>query len=183
MTELRRSTIPRPMFYAILAAATLLVGNACSTGPEAQTPGSPPAAESGSEATGPEATGSEVAGPDAGGTEAGDLEQIARGRVSYRIYCLNCHGDNGAGQGPMAELLKIRPADLTRIAGGDGGAFPAERVYRTIDGRDEVGTHGRRDMPVWGIGLQDLSRDAGQEEAVREQIRDLVVFIESLQVP
>ncbi len=104
------------------------------------------------------------------------------GALSYRIHCLNCHGSAGTGNGPMAELLKIVPADLTRLAARHGGEFPAEDVYRAIDGRQEISGHGSRKMPVWGIGFQDPGRDADQEKAVRNKILDLVAYLETLQV-
>ena len=108
-------------------------------------------------------------------------EREVLGALSYRIHCLNCHGSSGAGDGPMAEMLKIVPADLTRLSERHGGEFPAEHVYRTIDGRQEVTGHGTRQMPVWGISFQDLGRDAAQEETVRHKILDLVAYLETLQ--
>ncbi len=104
------------------------------------------------------------------------------GALSYRIHCMNCHGSSGTGDGPMAELLKIVPTDLTRLAQRHDGEFPTESVYRAIDGRQEIAAHGTRQMPVWGIGFQDPGRDSDQEEAVRAKILDLVAYLESLQV-
>jgi len=117
----------------------------------------------------------------AGDSPQPEQERIERGRTSYRAYCSNCHGDGGRGDGKMAELLKIPPANLTRLDAENGGSFPAERVYRVIDGRDEIRGHGRREMPIWGIGFQDPSRDSDQEEEVRQRILDLVSFIASIQ--
>ena len=116
----------------------------------------------------------------AAGEEAAD--RLALGALSYRVHCQNCHGSSGTGDGPMAELLKIVPADLTRLAMRNDGEFPAERVYQTIDGRQEIASHGSREMPVWGIGFQDLGRDTDQEQAVRDKILDVVAYLESLQV-
>ncbi len=110
-------------------------------------------------------------------------QAASRGSLSYRLHCLNCHGESGRGDGPMAELLKVMPADLTMLAQDQGDEFPANRVYRAIDGREEVRGHGPRDMPVWGIGLQDLSRDHDQEEEVRARILDLIAYVETLQAP
>ena len=110
-----------------------------------------------------------------------DADRVDRGRVSYRVHCANCHGDQAAGRGPMAEVLKVAPTDLTTLAERNGGAFPHARVYRSIDGRDEIPAHGRRGMPVWGLGLQDPGRDSDQEGTVREQILDLVAYLETLQ--
>ncbi len=120
-------------------------------------------------------------GEDQGTAESAESREVL-GALSYRIHCLNCHGSAGTGNGPMAELLKIVPTDLTRIAARHGGEFPAEHVYRTIDGRQEIAAHGSRQMPVWGIGFQDLGRDADQEAAVRNKILDLVAYLETLQV-
>ncbi len=109
-------------------------------------------------------------------------ERQVLGALSYRIHCLNCHGSSGNGDGPMAELLKIAPADLTLLAKRQGGEFPAERVYQAIDGRQEIAAHGPRQMPVWGIGFQDPGRDADQEDAVRNKILDLVAYLKTMQV-
>ena len=58
-----------------------------------------------------------------------------RGHDLYRVYCINCHGVEARGDGPIAELLRVKPADLTAIARENDGAFPAYAVYRQIDGR------------------------------------------------
>jgi mono/diheme cytochrome c family protein len=115
---------------------------------------------------------------------AGDdpAERIERGRTGYRTYCSNCHGDGGRGDGKMAEVLRVPPANLIRLAEDNGGSFPADRVFRAIDGRDEIRGHGRREMPVWGIGFRDPGRADDQEEGVRQRILDLVAFLESIQV-
>ncbi|MCP3957123.1 MAG: cytochrome c [bacterium] len=114
-------------------------------------------------------------------TDDPEKERIVLGAVSYRVHCMNCHGDAGTGDGPMAEVLKVAPADLTRLARADGGEFPTRRVYRMIDGRDEILGHGSREMPVWGIGFQDLGKDTDQEPEVRAKILDLIAYLKSIQ--
>ena len=79
------------------------------------------------------------------------------------------------------ELQKEKNTDLSRLAIENEGEFASDEVHAAIDGREDVRTHGSREMPVWGIGLQDRSRDADQEDEVRERIHDLVAFIESIQ--
>lgn len=108
--------------------------------------------------------------------------RAARGRTSYRIYCQNCHGKDAKGDGPIAELLKSQPADLTGLAARNDGEFPADEIYETIDGRNEVRAHGSREMPIWGFSFQDPSRDEDQEAEVREKIRDLVAYLLTIQV-
>ncbi|HEX9731967.1 MAG TPA: c-type cytochrome [Thermoanaerobaculia bacterium] len=107
--------------------------------------------------------------------------RAARGRTSYRIYCQNCHGKEAKGDGPIAELLKAPPADLTKLAADNDGKFPVETVSATIDGRNEVAAHGSREMPIWGFSFQDPGRDEDQEAEVAERIRDLVAYLQSIQ--
>jgi mono/diheme cytochrome c family protein len=106
----------------------------------------------------------------------------ALGRNAYRIYCASCHGATAKGNGPVGSYLKIPPADLTRLAAQNQGAFPADKVYAVIDGRDEgVPSHGTRDMPVWGLSFQTQGDDADQEAEVRARILDLVAYLKSIQ--
>ncbi len=126
-----------------------------------------------------------LAGPISAQSGEGDAEpeqdRAVLGALSYRIHCLNCHGSSGTGDGPMAELLKIAPADLSRLAEDNDGEFPGEQVYRAIDGREALASHGSREMPVWGIGFQEMGRDSDQEETVRDKILDLVAYLETVQ--
>ena len=108
-------------------------------------------------------------------------EQTREGRRLYEFYCANCHGPNGAGDGPTAEVLTVPPANLTTLASGNGGEFPADRVTRNIDGRERNSAHGSA-MPIWGLGFQDLSSDVGQEREVKRRITALTGYLESIQV-
>lgn len=107
-------------------------------------------------------------------------ERIARGKTSYRIYCRNCHGKDGKGDGSIADLLKIPPSDLTQLTARNGN-FPDDLIYQVIDGRQEIKGHGRREMPIWGIAFQSTDRDSDQEEEVRQRILDVVTYIKSIQ--
>jgi mono/diheme cytochrome c family protein len=104
-----------------------------------------------------------------------------RGALLYRIHCASCHGDGGAGDGPAAAELEIPPTDLTRLAAAHGGELPAEEIRRSIDGREEVTGHGRRDMPVWGLTFQERGRDSDQEAEVRGRVEDLLAYLRSIQ--
>jgi hypothetical protein len=105
----------------------------------------------------------------------------SRGKLLYQIYCMNCHGEAGKGDGPLVEELKIRPADLTRLVRREDEEFPAERVYQAIDGRQEVRGHGKRSMPVWGLTFQEAGRPGDQEDDVRSRILTLIDYLESIQ--
>jgi mono/diheme cytochrome c family protein len=83
------------------------------------------------------------------------LAQAARvdhGKIEYEAHCAICHGAQGRGNGEMRKFLTVPPSDLTTLARRNGGAFPNQLVWDTIDGRGApaVGPHGGREMPVWG---------------------------------
>lgn len=108
-------------------------------------------------------------------------DQLGRGERLYRLHCLNCHGPEGRGDGPMAQVLKTQPPDLTRITARHDGEFPREQVHQSIDGRLRVRGHGLREMPVWGLSFQDRGLDGDQEREVQERLRALVSYLESIQ--
>ena len=107
--------------------------------------------------------------------------QDTGGKLLYRIHCQNCHGETGMGDGPMAKLLTIQPADLTSIARRNDGDFPTDQIRQAIDGRTEIRVHGMREMPVWGLTLQQADRDSDQEEEIRARIDDLVAHLKTIQ--
>ncbi|SFE02826.1 c-type cytochrome [Roseivivax sediminis] len=109
----------------------------------------------------------------------------ATGQAVYSVFCQSCHGAGGTGDGDFADLLSVRPADLTRIAARAGGSFPEEQVMRHIDGRDDVRGHGVI-MPVFGP-LFDLevalgNTETGEAVLTETSVADLTVWIETIQV-
>ena len=54
------------------------------------------------------------------------------GQEIYQAQCAACHGPEGRGDGPLAQRLDRRPADLTAL--GDGAAFPRAHVMGYVDG-------------------------------------------------
>jgi len=106
----------------------------------------------------------------------------AGGRIIFRTICATCHGRNARGSGPIAEALKVPPADLTRIAARRGGRFPADWVAARIDGRDYIEVHGPSEMPVWGEGLAYAVADPELREArVKRAIGMLVEYLATIQ--
>jgi mono/diheme cytochrome c family protein len=97
----------------------------------------------------------------------------------FSTYCAVCHGANAKGTGPLADSLKRRPADLTLLAGKNGGTFDKELVKRIIDGKNPVKGHGGGDMPVWGDAFE-RSADAGPQ-AAQDRIEALADYIASIQ--
>ncbi|MGE0824361.1 MAG: cytochrome c [Candidatus Binatia bacterium] len=119
------------------------------------------------------------------GTSSAQQEEVAEaGKLSYRHYCVGCHGLNGNGNGDMAKLLKVKPADLTQLSAQHGGIFPFWDVYRAIDGRKEIWGHGPRDMPIWGTVLkQEAGPDRSAELQAYARMLEIVYYIESIQAP
>ncbi len=109
-------------------------------------------------------------------------QPVSVGRAAYSEHCSSCHGTRARGDGQMAVFVATGVPDLRGLSQRNGGEFPAQRVYQTIDGRQELASHGSREMPVWGIGFQDLGRDADQEQSVRDKILDVVSYLKTLQV-
>lgn len=104
-----------------------------------------------------------------------------RGKLLYRIHCASCHGEGGTGDGPMAELLRVPPPDLTHLTVSHGGSFPRRQITLIIDGRYEVRGHGQREMPVWGLTFQTQETGAEREQEVRARIEELVDYLETIQ--
>lgn len=116
---------------------------------------------------------------EAGGGEAGNY---GRGFGLFQRYCRTCHGSEAKGDGHIAQWLKVPPADLTMLSARNDGEFPLERVRAVIDGREEVRTHGRREMPVWGEVFLEPPGDTAAEEAVESKVDDLIAYLRGIQV-
>jgi len=98
----------------------------------------------------------------------------------FSTYCVACHGADAKGSGALANSLKTKPADLTQLTKANNGTFPADMVYKVIDGKTPVKGHGGGDMPVWGEALL-RSQDGGSPEAVKSRIDSLVAYLQTLQ--
>lgn len=110
----------------------------------------------------------------------------SRGALLFQIHCATCHGLQGRGDGPLADDLKVEPADLTTLTELDDAgdpAFPTQRLEDIIDGRENPRGHGSREMPIWGLSFQELGRAADQEEPVRRKIDDLLEYLRTIQEP
>ena len=96
----------------------------------------------------------------------------------FQTYCASCHGVTARGTGPVADLLRRTPPDLTQYAARNRGIFPRDRVYRIIEGRD-VASHGNREMPVWGDAFRSEGvRSPGE---VKDRIDAIVQYLERIQ--
>jgi cytochrome c553 len=83
------------------------------------------------------------------------------GQAMFTTYCAACHGAGGKGDGPAANALKKRPADLTQLARKNNGTLPDVRVMTFITGDEAIAAHGSRDMPAKHF-LQLMLHQTGQ---------------------
>jgi mono/diheme cytochrome c family protein len=101
------------------------------------------------------------------------------GRDSYEFYCASCHGQDGRGDGPVADALRLPPADLTTMAYRNHDVFPREEVRKYITGTGRaISAHGPSGMPVWGPIFRAFESDA----RVRVRLDNLIDYLERLQV-
>ncbi|MGE4092734.1 MAG: cytochrome c [Candidatus Binatia bacterium] len=113
---------------------------------------------------------------------AQEEEVAAAGKPSYEQNCAVCHGAGGKGDGPAMNLLTVKPADLTKITARNNGTFPFWKIYRIIDGREELKGHGQKDMPIWGAEFRaEAGGGAAVESQVRGRILELVYYLQSIQ--
>ena len=105
----------------------------------------------------------------------------------FRNSCAHCHGVDGKGAGFLIRLFKgVDPGDLTQLTKNNEGEFPLDRIFQTIDGRDEVAAHGEREMPVWGDRymeqyMYEYEPAQSNELRVRSQVLELMYYIQSIQ--
>lgn len=104
---------------------------------------------------------------------------VPPGKQMYKDYCAACHGSDGKGRGPVAAVLSKPPSDLTMLTKRNGGTFPAEYVTTVLRFGPAFAAHGSSDMPVWGPIFQYI--DHYNEAAVRQRIKNLCEFLESIQ--
>ncbi|WP_068116055.1 c-type cytochrome [Tropicimonas marinistellae] len=107
------------------------------------------------------------------------------GREIYLSYCVQCHGFDAEGAGPMAEILAVETPDLTLLAKRNEGFFPTSEVAMKIDGRAQVLAHGG-DMPLFGPLFDagptvTIRLSSGQPMMMSRTLADLVSYLETLQ--
>ncbi|NTT86239.1 c-type cytochrome [Tabrizicola fusiformis] len=101
----------------------------------------------------------------------------------YADYCSACHGATGRGDGIAAAGLSKKPADLTRLAARNGGAFPTTRVMAQIWGYAKA--KGRGVMPDFAPmmtgDLVPYDGGDGIETPTPERLVALAEYLKTLQ--
>jgi mono/diheme cytochrome c family protein len=103
--------------------------------------------------------------------------EVSGGRDLYVGHCAICHGLDGTGQGPLAQAMKVVPADLTQIAVKHAGEFPDAKVRDVIRNGGAVLGHGSTAMLPWGLYFSER-RNPGVAKA---RIKALTEYIKSIQ--
>ena len=101
-----------------------------------------------------------------------------KGPDLFRAHCAPCHGADAKGGGPVAPALRAKVPDLTVLAKGNRGKFPAVRVRRLILGDDVSLSHGSRDMPIWGPIFHQVEEDRDYGNV---RVENLLKYLESIQ--
>jgi mono/diheme cytochrome c family protein len=81
---------------------------------------------------------------------------LNHGRDLYRMHCVSCHGDSGAGDGPAAARLSIPPRDFqtAEFSFATPGQLPSHAALVDAIRRGSPD----RGMPTWkGMRDEDLS--------------------------
>lgn len=90
----------------------------------------------------------------------------AKGAETYKLYCLPCHGEKGAGDGIAAAALNPKPRNFTDKA--LMASIPDKEVYTAIkDGGAAVGKSPL--MVAWGPVLND-----------DQKVHDVAAYVRSL---
>ncbi len=114
-------------------------------------------------------------------------QDAAIGAEIYQERCSVCHGETGAGDGLVGELFDRKPRNLSHLAKDNGGLFPFEAVYKSIDGTTEIKGHGYSNMPVWGRyfvaeEMEDPASNPRDAKAVTQgRILAVVYYLQTIQ--
>jgi len=96
----------------------------------------------------PEAIPAEFAGK----TNPLGAESAATGADIYKTYCLACHGEKGAGDGPAGVGLSPKPKDLPDLAATVGDDYLFWRIAKGKPGTSMVGWQGTLDdEKIWQL--------------------------------
>jgi mono/diheme cytochrome c family protein len=111
-------------------------------------------------------------------------QDVGHGAELFAANCAACHGAEAQGNGPMAEVLEVKPADLTALAAGNGGVFPMARAVRAIDGRTKLLSHGGP-MPLFGTILGGdpavIDAEDGTPIITKAAVVDIAAWLATIQ--
>jgi mono/diheme cytochrome c family protein len=111
---------------------------------------------------------------------------VETGHQQFDDKCVVCHGATGVGDGVLAEGLRQRPADLTRLSERNGGTFPTAETFSKIWGRDDeiIRTHHISEMPAFydaPVFGHDKEFEDSAGRLSPQQIREIIAFLVTIQ--
>jgi mono/diheme cytochrome c family protein len=115
-----------------------------------------------------------------GGCSAPPLREPSTA-LTFATHCAGCHGERGAGDGPVAATLRGGVPNLRTLT-ARYGQFPAETIASYIDGGNMPPAHGSREMPVWGSVFDTTARIVPGARTSQQRVDALVAFLRELQV-
>lgn len=92
-------------------------------------------------------------------------ELIARGRGLYAVWCVACHGETGAGDGPTAHTLDPRPRNF-RTQTFKQGARPGQiftTLTKGVSGTAMVSYKNLADEERWALAFYVAELKAGRK--------------------
>lgn len=110
-----------------------------------------------------------------------DQAAATRGAILFKAHCAGCHGEEAKGDGSLAEVLKVKPANLTAIS--KKADFKFAQVVKTIDGRKRVKGHGidkKSKMPAWYTSML-ITGMAVDDADAKNKIREIAQYLWSIQ--
>ena len=165
------SAIQKTIFSTAVGTALALFAFGCGEQSDAPTPPKPaeraPAPPPDEAPAPPPAPPAPAKAPDTPPAESAAVEADAKaGKADYQIYCASCHGETGAGDGPLGQVLNPKPARH------DDGAYmnplTDDYLFKVIKfGGTSVG----KSPMMAPLGLSD------------QQIHNVIAFVRSLAEP
>ncbi len=93
-------------------------------------------------------------------------EELKLGRAIFQQYCAACHGVMAEGDGPLANLFKVKPRALSLLSRENDGEYPFELVLSDVKG-NQAGSCSRCAGNA-GLG-QLLHGGAGAQRSINRQ--------------
>ena len=173
------SAIQRAILSTAVGTALVLFAFGCGEQPDAPTPPKPAerarAAPSAKPPAPPPAPPAAAKAPDTpSGNSAAVKADAKAGKADYQIYCASCHGETGAGDGPVAPAIPPpAPRDFTvgdfKYDADEDGTTGTDADLKAVIAKG-AGAFGGNPMMA-PLGLSD------------QQIHNVIAFIRTLAEP
>ncbi len=88
--------------------------------------------------------------------ETAQDKAVKNGWEHYKMFCINCHGVNADGKGPLVDAMNIMPYDLTALKQTSDLCI-AERVLKAVSGLHNTPPGQEHKMPVFSGNLESIT--------------------------